>query len=211
APLAIVFAACGEDGGNGTADAPPPDPCMPQMTITGELVDWDSGGAVPFMGIFGSTLTVRDDPSIMDVTAPNGRFEMCIPAADGLVDVSAMSASDYVSGVVVVDRVVQAALPVLSFRSFTATRAADFAFDVSAGHVYVHIVGGDRTVSAPSATAHTFTNGDWQAGGAGTDIYLANIPLAAETTLTVSGGNVTGSTRVPLSAGQFTYVTLLAR
>ena len=45
-------AACGDDGGT-PADASidtPPDPCAPEMTMTGEYVDWDSTEAA-FHGI----------------------------------------------------------------------------------------------------------------------------------------------------------------
>ena len=182
------------------------------MTFTGELLDWDSGGSVGFLGVAFATVTLRSDQTFTDMTAPNGRFEMCIPVGNDIADVSTMSGSDYVSGLVVIDRQVQAALPTLSMRTFKSTRAADFGFDVSAAHVFVHVIGDARTVttaSAPGAT-HTFANGTWTAGNTGNEIYLANIPVSSQTTLTVSGGDVTGPTTIPLSTGTFTYVTLIA-
>jgi hypothetical protein len=212
APLLLVVAACGDDT-SGTVDAAPPDPCGAQMTFTGELLDWDSGGSVGFLGVFGSNVTLRSDPSFTDLTAPNGRWEMCIPRADGLADASAMSGNGYISGVMVIDADVQRALPVLSYRSFTMTRAADFGFSSSDAHVYVHVQGGSRTVTtaATPGTMQVFSGTTWSAGNTGTDIYLGNIPLASTTTLMVSGGDVTGATTIPLSAGLFTYVTLLAK
>ena len=207
APLALVLVACGDDG-NGSADAGPPDPCAPAMTFTGELLDWDGA-----MGVFSATMTLRSDPSETDVTAPNGRFDLeCIPATDGLVDVLAMSGSGYVSGTVVVNRNVLAALPVLSYRTFTMTRAADFSFDVSLAHVYVNINGAARTVTtaATPGTMQALASATWSPGNTGNNIYLGNIPVSSTTTLMVSGGSVTGPTTIPLSAGQFTYVTLLA-
>ena len=91
---------------------------------------------------------------------------------------------------VVVDRTVLSAQPPLSYRSFTDVRAADFGFSASLAHVFVQVVGGSRTVTTAAAPAV--------------------MPVSAQTMLTVTGGSVTGATTIPLSAGQFTYVTLLA-
>jgi hypothetical protein len=210
--LALVLAACGDDGGSMTADALP-DPCAPDVTFTGEYLDWDSGGDPGFLGIFSADVTLRSDPSITDITAPNGRWELCVPSGDDLADVAPMSGSDYVSGTIVLDASVLAALPTLSYRSFTATRAADFGFDVSKAHVLVQVVGGSRTVTTASTPGIMQVNDGtaWSAGNTGSTIYLGNIDVAANTTLTVSGGVVVGTETVPLSAGAFTYVTLLAR
>lgn len=214
-PLVLVLAACSAcgDDGNSNVDAAPPDPCAPLMTFTGELLDWDSGGMVGFLGVAFAEVALRSDPAMADTTAPNGRWEMCITPANGLADVSPMSGSDYVAGMIVVNRTVLSSLPVQSYRSFKSTRAADFGFSASLAHVFVHIKGGSRTVTtaAAPATMQTFTEGSgWAAGNTGTDIYLGNIAVSAETTLTVTGGGVTGPTTIPLSPGQFTYVTLIA-
>ena len=212
--LVLVLAACsacGDDDGS-TADAAPPDPCAPQMTFTGEYVDWDSGGSIGFMGIAFANVTLRSDPTFTDVTAPNGRFEICIPAADGLADVIPMNGSTYPSGVIVVNRAVLSSLPTQSYRAFTSTRAADYGFSASLAHVFVHIVGGSRTVT-PAAGAEVMQHNDgvnWTVGNTGTDLYFGNIPVSAQTTLNVEGGRVTGPTTIPLSAGAFTYVTLIA-
>ena len=55
-----------------------------------------------------------------------------------------------------------------------------------------------------------FDGTTWAVGNTGTDIYLGNIPVSAQTMLTVTGGSVTGPTTIPLSVGAFTFVTLLA-
>lgn len=213
--LVLVLAACsacGDDGG-GSADAAPPDPCAPLITLKGEYLDWDSGGSAGFLGIFGATYVVRSDASITKVTPPNGRLDLCIPAADGFIDITPASGSGYVSGTIVVNKMVFSAQPEQSYRSFKDTRAADFGFSPSLAHVYVHVVGGARTVTTAATPAVVQVNNGttWTAGNTGTDIYLGNIPVSATTTLTVTGGSVTGPTTIPLSAGQFTYVTLLAR
>jgi hypothetical protein len=213
-PLVLVLAACsacGDDTGM-TADAAPPDPCAPQMTFTGELLDWDSGGSVGFMGVFAANVTLRSDPSFTDSTAPNGRFEMCIPAGNGFADVTPMNGSTYPPGLIVINQMVLSALPVQSYRLFTETRAADFGFSASLAHVFVHVIGGSRTVTTAAAPGVMQVFGDmaWAAGNTGTDIYLGNIPVSAQTMLTVTGGSAIGPTTIPLSAGAFTFVTLLA-
>lgn len=210
--LLAACSACGDDGG-GTADAAPPDPCAPQMSFKGEYLDWDSGGAAGFLGIGFATFALRSDPSVMQVTPPNGRIELCIPAADGLADISPTSNSGYISGQIVINREVFSSQPVQSYRSLTMTRAQDFLFSPSLGHIYVHVVGDARTVTSGGSPTQmqTFASGAWSPGNTGNNIYLGNVALAADTMLTVSGGAVTGPMRVPLSAGQITYVTLIAQ
>jgi hypothetical protein len=210
-PLVVVLAACGDDAGGGPGSDAGPDPCAPQMTFTGEYLDWDS--ATPFVAISGATFVWPTDPITMDVTAPNGRFEMCIPANDGFVQVFPMGGSDYVEGIVTVDRDSLAYLPVQSYRSFKRARAADFLFDADKAHVFVHVVGGARTVRTAVAAPvmQTFANGTWAAGNTGTDIYLGNIPVTGpDAVLDVSGGNYVGPTRIEVSRGQLAYATIVA-
>ena len=98
------------------------------------------------------------------------------------------------------------------FRSFRATRAADFGFDAAMGHVYVHVIGGGRTIasSAAAGVTKTFDGTTWTDGNAGTDVYLGNI-AGTSTMISVTGGNATGAATVPLTPGAFTYVTIVAR
>jgi hypothetical protein len=208
----VGCAACGDDG-HTIADAMVdaiPDPCAPQMTFTGEYVDWDSTPAT-FLGVFGATFTHRADPTKTDTTNPNGRFDLCIPAADGFVDVTHMTGSAYVGGTVVVNRAVIQSGAMQSYRSFTATRAADFAFDSAKAHVFVHVAGTPRAVSlaAGHAPAQAFDGATWSAGATGSAVYFPNVDVQATTTLSVAGGAL-GTGPIPLTAGAFTYVTVLA-
>lgn len=206
---ALLLAACGDDG-MATVDAPP-DPCMPEMQFTGEYVDWDSTEA-SFKGIFGAHFTLEGDATKTTMTAPNGRFILCVPAEDGLVDVETMAGSDYVGGTVVVNKMVVQSGAMLSYRSFTTTRAADFGFDAGKAQVYVHVHGGSRTVTTAAAPGvkKAFDGTTWADGNSGTDIYLGNI-AGTSTTLNVSGGGATGAGTIPLAAGEFTYVTIVAK
>ena len=120
---------------------------------------------------------------------------------------------DYVPGLIVMDKKVLETAPVLSYRSFTATRAADFGFDASKAQVFVQVIGGERTVTTATAPGVMQVNEGmtWTAGNTGSTIYLGNIDPSASTMLTVSGGDVIGTKTVPLSAGKLTYVTLVAK
>src|SRR5262245_38877246 len=151
----IVVAACGDDGG--TIDGPridgPVDAridantgCGNDQFFTGEVIDFDSTPAA-FMGVFDAALTLRGNPARTDQTAPNGRFELCIPDADSLVDFvgPASGATKYVDGVVVAPAaLVGTANVMFSLRSFTLQRAQAFytslgeTFDATRGHVMLY-------------------------------------------------------------------------
>ncbi len=199
--------ACGDDGGADASIDGPPDNCAPEMTMTGEYVDWDSTETA-FHGIFGATFVLRADTTRMATTAPNGRFLFpCIPAADGFVDITPMTGSDYVAGTIVVNKATIQSGAMQSYRSFTATRAAEFGFSAAMAHVYVHVEGGAKavTIAGTAGVTKHFDGGAWVDGNTGTDVYLGNIAPAASTTLSVGGASA-GS--IPLAAGQFTYVTV---
>jgi hypothetical protein len=74
--LLVALVAC-SPAPHAVADA---GPCGADRFVTGELVDWDSSDA-RFCGVFGATLEVHGDVTRRDETNPNGRFELCAPAA----------------------------------------------------------------------------------------------------------------------------------
>jgi hypothetical protein len=208
--LAVLLAACGGDDNMATVDARP-DPCAPEMQFTGEYVDWDSTETM-FKGVFAAHFTLDSDPAKTTMTAPNGRFILCVPAADGFATVEPMAGSGYVGGKVKIDKTVIQSGATLSYRSFTATRAADFGFDASKAHVFVHVHGGSRTVTtsdAPAVKKH-FDGSAWVDGNTGSDIYLGNI-AGTTTSVQVSGGGATGASSIPLTPGAFTYLTIIAK
>jgi len=216
--LLVTLAGCpGDDdgGGGGGSGVNPADPCLPKMSLNGELVDWDSG-ASGFMGVPGATVVIETDTAGASVTAPNGRFELCIDPEADWAEVFPASASPYVGGRIVVSPNVLRELPTLSFRTFTTTRAADFGFDTAKAHVFVHVLGAARTVQMSSAftaeVMQTFDGTAWAAGNTGTDIYLGNIPASMGSgSIVVSGGEWQGPTTIPIEAGRFTFVTLEAQ
>lgn len=183
------------------------------MTFTGEYVDWDSGGDPGFLGIYNANVTLRSDASFTDITAPNGRFELCIPTEDTLADVTPADASGYKPGVIVVEKKILAELPVLSYRSPTETRANELGFDDAKAHVFVQIVGGTRTVTTTPAPGIAQVNDGtaWTDGNTGSTIYLGNVDATGNVTLEISGGEILGTKTVPVTPGAFTYVTFIAK
>lgn len=184
---------------------------MPEMQVTGEYIDWDSTPAM-FRGILGATFTLRSDPTKTASTAPNGRFILCVPAADGIIDITPMTGSDYIGGSLIVNKAVIQSGAMLSLRSFTTTRAADFGFSATQAHVHVHIDGTSETAStaANAGVKKHFDNGMWVDGNAGNDIYLGNVDPQGMTALTVTN-SAKGAGSIPLTEGKFTYVTVITK
>ncbi len=98
-----------------------------------------------------------------------------------------------------------------SARTFTVARAPDFAYRASAAQVLVHVDGTPRAVSLDVAhdPAQAFTTA-WAAGDAGANVFFPNVdPAAGATTIAVTGDSL-GAGSVPVAAGTFTYVTVIA-
>src|SRR5690606_17794338 len=84
--LVFVLALAAGCNGNGDGDDAPDDgpfaididnaSCGDQINFTGELVDWDND--TTFCGVFDTLFQVQGDGA-MDITAPNGRFALCVP------------------------------------------------------------------------------------------------------------------------------------
>ncbi|HEX5058748.1 MAG TPA: hypothetical protein VFV99_05270, partial [Kofleriaceae bacterium] len=169
--------------------------------------------ATAFHGIPQATFTVDADPTKTTMTAPNGRFILCVAPSDGLATITPMGLSaNYIGGKVKIDKTVIQSGATLSYRSFTMARAADFGFDAGLAHVFVHVHGGTRTVTtadAPAVKKH-FDGTSWVDGNTGDNIYLGNI-AGTTTAIQVSGGGATGASSIPLMAGAFTYVTIIAK
>lgn len=204
----LALAACSDDAPV-TPDAPP-DPCAPEMQVTGEYVDWDSTDG-NFKGVPGAKFTLRSDTTKSASTAPNGRFIMpCIAPADGVIDVVPMAGSGYVPGIVVVNKAVIQTGAMLSYRAFTTTRGADFGFDATKGGVFVNISGTPRAVSVAGAGGpHAFDGSTWSQGATGKQVYFPTVaPGTASVTMS---GTAIGTGSVEVTAGAITYVTIVAR
>ena len=210
-----VTASCGDH--NTAVDAPGAD-----VLFTGELVDWDSTDTGFFCGIFGAHLQVHGDPTRTNTTNPNGRFMVMIAAAATTqIDVTPPTAASQctappstynVPGILVANKAVIDSGAIISARSFDVDRAPMFGYDAAKAQVLVHVDGMRR---APSITGthdatQAFDGTAWAMGTSGVNVYFPNVdPTGGTTTISVQGGAV-GTGPVPIAAGTFTYVTVVA-
>jgi hypothetical protein len=216
----VVLCACGgssasHDAGvdvdNGT--------CGSQLRFTGEYVDWDN--EAKFCGIFGAQFAARGGTQAM--TAPNGRFDLCVPDQDvTLVDVTPPAAVPdckadkahlyTLPAIAVANRAVLLAGGAWSGRAFVDGRQS---YDPTRAQVFVHVDGKAAAVSLDAGHAHgaiqVVTAGAWTAGNAGQDVFIPDVdPAGGSATLAIAGG-ATGAGAIPLVAGKLTLVTVIAR
>jgi hypothetical protein len=188
-------------------------PCPGEVHFTGAYLDWDSTGSIP--GINASTWTVRGQPSRTDMSAPNGRVDLCLaPGATSTIDATA---TNFVSAIYVADPAVFQTTTIFEVKGITTTRAASFytslglTFDQSAGHVLVERKGSAIPLTlGAGGTAYAADSVDdntWTAGNSGGLVLFANIPIAAQTTLT-STSSFIGPASLPLEAGKLTITTI---
>ena len=223
--LVTACGACGDDGGSGVDATPVVDidngSCGADLRFTGELVDADSTLA-SFCGVNGAMVTGGTTPS---TTAPNGRFDTCIPLG-GVVNLSVMPAATAsgcsgmpgtytLPAIAVANTATIRAGGFFSGRMITMQRLATLApgFDMGKAHVMVHVDGAQRGVAiiASHGTAQAYTGTAWAAGESGQDVFFPNTDLGnGSTTLTVVGGAI-GTGQIPLQAGKLTLVTVLAK
>ncbi len=217
--LLVLASACGDDGG--VVDAPQTvdidnGSCGDTVRFTGELVDWDQDQG--FCGIFDALFQVQGDGA-MDTTAPNGRFDMCVPdQPETLVDVTPSanaSACAQIGGtyplpaIAVANKAVIFAGAFWSGRLFTMPRET---VDAAKAQVVVHVEGTPRAVSLSATHGETqaIATDVWAVGDTGHEVFFRDVDPAGETTtLSVAGGAI-GAGAIPLTAGKVTLVTVVA-
>lgn len=225
--LVTMLAACGDDGAGPVDAAPVPvdidnGSCGDQIRFTGEYVDWDSHKS--FCGINDALIEVVGGS--MDSTAPNGRFDLCIPdAASTRLDVTqptGVSQCTTPPGAYTFPTILFAQKAVIqsggffSGRAFTTGRQATLGvtLDPTKAHVFVHVDGPERTVSlgAPHGTAQAIRSGvagsDWVAGAQGTEVFFPNVDVGTGTTMLTTDTGAVGTGTIPLVAGTLTNVSL---
>jgi hypothetical protein len=227
--IAILVAACGACGDDGGAAVDAPitvdidnGSCGDQLRFTGEYVDWDTDAS--FCGIFDALFQVQGDGA-MDTTAPNGRFDLCIPSAPAqvLLDITPpVDASQCTTppstytlpGIAVATKEVILAGGFWSGRNVTVDRQASLGvtLDPTKAHVFVHVAGTPRPVALaaahdpPQAVAAT----TWGPGDTGHEVFFPNVVVGGgTTTLSVTGGAI-GQGEIPLAADKITTVTVIA-
>ena len=227
---ALLLGACG-GGSGGPVDTglAPVDidngSCGDQLRFTGEFVDWDTHTA--FCGINQATLEVP--AGAMDSTAPNGRFDLCLPdAATTRINVRFGAANSQCTtppAAYTIPTIILAAKAVIqsggfsSARAFTTARQTSFfqkvgvAFDSTKAQVFVHLDGPARVVTLGAAHAATQSvivgtvSTDWQPSESGQDIFFPNVDVGTgSTTLGITGTSVAPGT-IPLVPGTITNVS----
>ena len=226
--LACLLAACGSCGDDGgSVDATPActvsfdnGSCGDQLRFTGEYVDWDDDAT--FCGIFEAQFELAGGG--MDSTAPNGRFDLCIPGSAN-VDVTPSAnmsqctqpASTYArSAIAVANEEVQRCGAAWSGRNFTVAREASLGvtLDAAKAQVFVHIDQGSRTIAlaANHGATQAVVDAAWAAGDTGHEVFFPNVDVGGGTTaLTITGGAALGAGDIPLVANKITMVTVLAQ
>ena len=222
--LVTACSACSDDGGGGVDATPVVDidnaSCGTNLNFTGELIDADSTTAT-FCGVNNATF---EGGGAMDSTAPNGRFELCIPpSGTTMVTVtpsatmsgcSSMPGTYTLPGIAVANTATIKAGTAWSGRMITMQRLATLVpgFDMAKAHVMVHVDGPQRAVAilATHATAKAYNGTAWADGESGIDVLFPNVEAAGSTTLTVVGGAI-GTGSIPLAAGKLTMVNVRTR
>lgn len=222
APLLVIVCACSDPAVSPDAmpaDVMAPDSdngsCGSMLRFTGAYEDWDSS-ATAFCGIFGAKFTVQGGGATA-TTAPNGRFDLCIPdAAQVLVDITPPTvesqctnphATYSLPGIAVADRAVIAAGGAWRAQAFVTTRQT---VDPSKAQLFVHVNGTPRevTITAAHGATQARTGDTWSPGTTGQDVFFPDVDPTGGTTM-LSAGSAIGSGPVPLVAGKMTSVSLI--
>lgn len=192
--------------------------CGTDLRFTGEYVDFDND--THFCGVFDATFTAG---AATDTTAPNGRFDLCVPAAGGTVDITPAAAlsectvpqSTYsLGGIAVASPEALKAGMFFSGRNITVARMTSLGVTLDPGkaHVFVHVDQGSRTIAIAAGhdAPQAITDADWAAGDTGHEVFFPNVAAGGTTDVTVSGGCSVGAGSIPLVAGKITNISVLA-
>jgi hypothetical protein len=200
-------------------------PCSAgQVLFTGEYVDWNSTTA-SFCGVFSATLAEDSDPQDSDMTAPNGRFKLCVPGtARTRIDItnpsgaspcdpSPGSYSTTMPGITIADPAVIATGQIISYRDFTTTVAATLNLTAGDAQLFVHVDGTAAAITLSEASAGSamyFDGTTWSTMMPATivNVFYPNLdPTPGSVTVTMTGA--TGNGSVPIAANAISYITVV--
>lgn len=218
--LCLLIPAC-----NG--DSPPDDAMVPvdidngtcgdMVRFTGEYVDWDESGSA-FCGVFGAMFQAREGGG-MSSTAPNGRFDLCVPDQPiTLVDITppaqASSCSDP-PGTYTMPAIAVASKNVIFAGAFWSGRAFVMGrqvVDSAKAHVFVHVHGAPSKVSidAGHGQAQARDGNEWKLGDTGQDVFFPDVAIGSGETTIIAPGAIVPE-RIPLVAGTITNVSIVVR
>jgi hypothetical protein len=224
-----LLGGCSGCDGDGAVDAFVTDidngSCGDQLRFTGEYVDWDTHTS--FCGIGEAVVEVPG--GAMDTTAPNGRFDLCIPRTSPTTKLTITQppnmsqctnppAGYTVPTIFHAHRDVILAGGFFSGRAFTTARQASYfqtlgiAFDATKAQVFVHVNGTmprQVTLAAAQGPAQAINANAWGPGDTGKDVFFPNVDVGGGTTMLSSTGAAIGTGSIPLAAGTITNVSIL--
>ncbi|MCE9576608.1 MAG: hypothetical protein K8W52_25900 [Deltaproteobacteria bacterium] len=200
--------------------------CAGELFLTGEYVDWDSTDT-NFHGVANATFAIDNDanPAHTDLTSPNGRAELCLPATgrSRITITPAAAGPQYLIGHFVADAAVFASGRIFSLRGLTPARASTFyaqfaplAFDAGKPQLLVNVSGTPVPITLGGASAEATlvydkTAGTWSAGGTNTGtgnlVLFANLDGSAPT---ISGATI-GDGALTATAGELTMITVVGQ
>jgi hypothetical protein len=215
-----LLLACG--GGSGAHDAAPDidnGTCGAMLRFTGDYVNWDND--THFCGVFGAKFQAQQGGAT-STTAPNGRFDLCVPdQPTTLVDI----APPAMLPDCVIDRTQSYPLPGLAVANKQVILAGgawhgrtfltgQVTFDPALAQVYVHVDGTPRAVSLDLGHAHgqamAVATDTWAPGNVGHEVFFPDVVLGGgSATLSVEGGAI-GTGSIPLVAGKITTLSVIA-
>ncbi len=227
----ILFAAsaCSACSGPSSqvADAPidtaPPDAatdagtCPGAEFLTGAYVDWDSTDT-NFHGIAFATWQLGAQT---DITAPNGRVQLCIPTTGrSLITVTSKSGDTHLNGHFIADSAVFADGRVFDARGITPARAAQFftdnaigTYDPAKGLLFVHESGTPVALTLTGATAEAMLSSPdgitWTPGSStGKFVLFTNVSVTGTPHL---AGPATGAGDIPMVTGEITMTSVIGQ
>ena len=200
--------------------------CGDQVRFTGEYVDWDTHAG--FCGIKDATLDVTGGAT--DSTAPNGRFDLCLPGANvstqlAITQPAAASQCTQPASTYTIPTIIFASKAVIrgggffSARSITMARLPTFftqigqTYDPAKAIVVVHVNGAAPralTLSGDHGAPQVVSGATWAPGDTGADVVFPNVAAGTgKAKLSIAGGGL-GEGDVPVIAGTITNVALIA-
>ena len=189
--------------------------CPGAEFLTGAYVDWDSTDA-NFHGVAFASWVLGAQT---DMTAPNGRVQLCIPTTGrALITVTSKSGDAHLNGHFIADAAVFADGRVFDARGITAARAAQFftdnaigTYDPGKGLLFVHESGTPVALTLSGATAQaTLSSPDgitWTPGSStGKFVVFTNVTVTGTAHL---AGPATGAGDIPMVNGEITMTSVI--
>jgi hypothetical protein len=214
--LSLLLPSCSDGGSKDASVDIDNGSCGDMIRFTGEYVDWDTDRG--FCGVFNAGFQVQGGGA-MDTTAPNGRFDLCLPNQPVTVlDITppaqasacSMPAGSYtMPGIAVATKSVISSGAFWSGRAFVMGRQA---FDPAKAQVFVHVNGTPRKISIAAAhgPAQAVVTDTWAPGDTGHEVFFPDVEIGAgQTKITASDAIVPDN--IPLVAGTMTNVSIVLR